>query len=114
MTATPKPAPAAPAVEVDPITSPLWDAGDPPAIFEWTSPRTGATVHLISPGDMPFGVFEDALEQGEGGVALLVRKACVRASDHTALRVLRMREVNDLFRAWNGGASVGESSSSST
>ena len=112
MTATPKPTPTP--VDGDPITSPLWDAADPPETFAWTSPRTGATVHLISPSDMPFGVFEDALEQGEGGVALLVRQACVRASDHTALRLLRMREVNVLFKAWNGGATVGESSSSST
>lgn len=117
MTASRNPArtnPPTPAEPVDDPISPLWDPDEPPATFSWTSPRTGATLQLIAAEDMPFGVFEDAMESGAAGVAMLVRQACVRRSDHEAMRALRMGEVNRLFDAWNGGASVGESSSSST
>lgn len=100
MPAKPKPAPATAADDV------------PVAAFEWTCKRTGDTVHLIAAGDMEYGAFEDALES-EAGYAALVRGACVGPEDHAALRRLRMREVNDLFTAWNGGSSVGESASSS-
>lgn len=81
-------------------------------LFTWTSPR-GQSITLVAAADMEYGAFEDALEAGEAGMARLVRGACVTDADHEALRRLRMREVNDLFAAWNGGASVGESSSSS-
>jgi hypothetical protein len=81
--------------------------------FRWTCPRTGDRITLIAAGDMEYGAFEDALEAGDAGQAQLIRAACVTPDDHAAVRRLRMREANRLFAAWNGGASAGESVTSS-
>jgi hypothetical protein len=76
--------------------------------FSWTCKRTGETITLMDSGDMEFGVFEDALGQGDAGVGMLVTKACKTEEDHAAVRRLRMRETNALFTAWSNGATPGE------
>ena len=82
--------------------------------FTWRSERLGESVTLIAARDMEFGIFEDAMDKGEAGVAALVRAACHTEDDHTTLRRFRIWEINDLFAAWNGGATPGESVGSST
>lgn len=92
------------------ITPPADEVGT----FTWRSERLGESVTLVAARDMEFGAFEDAMEQGEAGVAALVRAACYTEDDHAVLRRFRIWEINDLFTAWNGGAVPGESAGSSS